>query len=117
MPVGLLCSVVEQVKHVYTSSRRDLHQNRGGSCGTATWFTREAVECALCDFPNTEIMERLSGLARAAGKAARVFLPRAGAQGLGIATRKAAGGTRAHFVACDSFLVALVSTHSGCVTP
>ena len=49
----------------------------------------------------------------AAQKAARVFLARAGAQGLRIATRKAAEGTRAHFVACDSFLVALVSTHSG----
>ena len=39
----------------------------------------------------------------AARKAARVFLARAGAQGLRIATTKAAEGTRAHFVACDSF--------------
>ena len=41
----------------------------------------------------------------AARKAARVFLARASAHGLVIATRKAAGGMRAHFVACDSFLL------------
>ena len=62
---------------------------------------------ATCPISNS--WSELGGLARcAARKAARVFLARAGAQGIRIATRKAAEGTRAHFVACDSFLVALV---------
>ena len=55
------------------------------------------------NYPATGVLSQ-GALAR---KAARVFLARAGAQGLTIATRKAAEGTRAHFVACDSFLLLL----------
>ena len=66
------------------------------------------MECALCDLRNIEIMERTGGLAGcAARKAAHVFQARAGALGLGITTRKAAEGARAHFVACDSFWLLL----------
>ena len=59
--VPLYPHIAEQVKRAYKSKRRDAHRNRGGSCWTATWFTRAAVECALCDLPNIEIMERTGG--------------------------------------------------------
>ena len=54
--------------------------------------------------PTSTLLGELGGLARcAARKAARVFLDRTGVRGLTKATRKAAEGSSAHFVACDSF--------------
>ena len=52
-----------------------------------------------------------------ARKAARVFLARAGAQGLGITTRKAAEGTRAQFGAANLVTNALIQTHKRLTWP
>ena len=40
-------SVVEQMDPAFKNSRRDLHQHRGGSCGTATSFTRATIDLAI----------------------------------------------------------------------
>ena len=98
---------------VFKSSRCDLHQHRGGSCGTATSFTRATIDLAIRDLLSLTVSWRqASHLLRFAPlQGMGAFQPRTGAQGLEITTRKAARGTRAHFVACESFLVALVSTH------
>ena len=101
------------MKHVYKSSRCDLHQYRGGSCGTAAWFTLAAIDLAIRHLLEMIVPWREACHLKkfAARKAARVFLARAGAQGLEITTRKAAEGTRAQFGACNLVKNALVQTH------
>ena len=113
MPVALLCSVVEQMDPSFKSSRRDLHQHRGGSCGTATSFTRATIDLVIRDLlEHPGHWHTGCRLKRcAARKAARVFLARAGVHGLTIATRKAAGGTSAHFGAANLVHLALLLTH------
>ena len=97
----------------FKSSRRNLHQHRGGSCGTATSFTRATIDLVIRDLFELPVCWRqASHLKRfAARKAARVFQPRTGAQGLEITTRKAAGGTSAHFGAANLVRLALLLTH------
>ena len=114
LAVALLCSVVEQMDPAFKSSCRDLHRHRGGSCGTATSFTRATIDLVIRDLLEDPCLWRqASHLLRFAPlQGMGAFQPRTGAQGLEITTRKAARGTCAHFVACKSFLVALVSTHS-----
>ena len=101
------------MKPAYKSERRGPHHDRGGSCGTATSFTRATIDLVIRDLlehpGHWHTGCRLARFAPLQGMGA--FQPRTGAQGLEITTRKAAAGTRAHFVACKSFLVALVSTH------
>ena len=46
------------MKPAYKSERRGPHHDRGGSCGTATLFTRAALECELFDLSNVQIMRR-----------------------------------------------------------
>ena len=104
LPVALLCSVVEQMDPAFKSSRCDLHQHRDGSCGTATSFTRATIDLVIRDLLEDPGLWRqaLHLLRFASLQGMGAFQPRTGAQGLEITTRKAAGGTRAHFVACDS---------------
>ena len=102
------------MKHAYKSWRGGAHLNRGGSCGTATSFTRATIGLAIRHLLEIVVSGSEDVLKRcAARKAARVFLARAGAQGLKIATRKAAEGTRAHFGAANIVHLALLSTHPG----
>ena len=84
----------------FKSSRRDLHQHRGGSCGTATSFTRATIDLVIRDLLEDPGLWRqaLHLLRFAALQGMGAFLARAGVDGLTIATRKAARGTRAHFV-------------------
>ena len=49
LSAGFVCTIAEQVKPAYKSWRHGGHHGRGGSCGTATWFTRATIECALFD--------------------------------------------------------------------
>ena len=57
-----------------------------------------------CDLPEIKIIGGPCRLTRrAALKGIRVILTRAGARGLGITTRKAAEGTRAHFCAGQDY--------------
>ena len=55
----LALAIVQQVKPAYKSERRGPHHDRGGSCGTATSFTRATIECALLDLANVNIIGRL----------------------------------------------------------
>ena len=47
------------MKPAYKSERRGPRHDRGGSCGTATSFTRATIECALLDLANVNIIGRL----------------------------------------------------------
>ena len=103
----------------FKSSRHDLHRHRGGSCGTATSFTRATTDLAIRDLLELPVSWRQAPHLKrfAARKAARVFQPRTGAQGLEITTRKAAEGTCAQFGACNLVRNALVSRHKGFTWP
>ena len=97
----------------FKSSRRDLHQHRGGSCGTATSFTRAAIDLAIRHLLEiTGQWREACHLQRCAAlKGMGAFPARAGAQGLEITTRKAAEGTRAQFGAANLVTNALVQTY------